>query len=159
VELSKTVYTTILTADYDAEQDAFAIDIQYREKLPRHPPTKQPFDLYPGEELADRLNDDTETVFTAYSAYPDLAVDEALKDVLDERDSAVTHWMTWLEEEGYAEFVQTLRGAVDREGEAYLLASRDALSYDAIEKSAQPYLHDLRKEREQRDSDGHLRSH
>lgn len=154
-----TIYTAILTAEYRDEQDAFDVDIHHQEELPRHPPTNLMFGLYPVRELATYLEvSDMETAFTDYRVLYDLTVDEALKEYTDETHDDRTNWMTWLEDEDYAEFIDILRDTTKQTDEVYLLASEDKLSDAKIREKAQPYLHDLRQQCEQRANWSHWRS-
>lgn len=144
-----TIYTTILTATYDEEEEAAETAIQYSTELPARPPANLVFEHYPLQALAAELHQEHKiTAFKPYADSPDLALDEALEEYAAERDTDVTHWMLWLEDTGYNEFVRTLKDTVTEEGEVYLLASKDTLPETTIRDEAAAYAQELYQDRQ-----------
>ncbi|MDS0476804.1 hypothetical protein [Natrinema sp. 1APR25-10V2] len=140
----ETVYTTILTADYNEEQDTFDVVLHYQEELPAEP-SKPICGWYPVGPLAAQLEGKRETAFSAYGIPYDLIVYNAMRGVFDELLGRGTLWTTWLEEEGYGEFVHRLSEA-EKAGEVYLLGRRDKVSEAVIRDEACAYLHEAREQ-------------
>lgn len=144
-----TVYTAILTADYDEQQETVNVQIRHEDTLPRQPPANRTFGLYPVKGPAARLDTgDQDIEFLIYDIH-NRSVDNAFQEVLEESDTDPIHWGTWLEDEGYEEFVHSLREAAEQEDAVYLLASDDELQRATIHEETKSYLEELRKMREQ----------
>ena len=136
----ETIYTSILTATYDEEEETAETAIQYSTELPR----RLPADLYPIYSLDRQLRQEYKTTaFEPYSDHPHLTIDEVFAD------SDIPHWMPWLEDAGYGEFVCILKDTVREEGEVYLLASKDSLPATTIRDAAASYVQELYQDRQQ----------